>query len=52
MKYYTNIYYNFDEILAVENVNGKKDYIREKFNPSVFLPSRTKTNYKYGFTKF
>lgn len=46
MKYYTNIYYNFDEILAVENVNGKKDYIREKFNPSVFLPSRTKTNYK------
>jgi DNA polymerase elongation subunit (family B) len=46
MKYYTNIYYNFDQILVVENINGKKDYIREKFTPSVFLPSRSKTNYK------
>lgn len=46
MKYYTNIYYDFNEILVAEIIDGKKNHIREKFTPSVFLPSRTKTNYK------
>ena len=46
MKYYTNIYYDFDEMLVVEIDNNKREYRRLKFTPSVYLPSKNKTNTK------
>lgn len=46
MKYYTNIYYDFDEMLVVEIDNGKREYRRQKFTPSVYLPSKKQTDKK------
>jgi DNA polymerase elongation subunit (family B) len=46
MSFYTNIYYNFDSVLIAERDGKTKKYKKEKFTPSLFLPSTTKTNYK------
>ena len=47
MSFYTNIYYNFDFILLSEiDNNGKKNFYKEKFCPSIFLPSKKVTEHK------
>jgi DNA polymerase elongation subunit (family B) len=45
--FYTNIYYNFDSILISERKeDGSKEYITEKFTPSLFISSNKQTDYK------
>ena len=44
MKFYTNIFYDFQNILIAEKVNGITKYRSELFAPTVYLPSTKKTN--------
>ena len=45
--FYTNIYYNFDSILISERKDdGSKEYITEKFTPSLFISSNKQTDFK------
>lgn len=45
--FYTNVYYNFDSILISERKeDGSKEYLTEKFTPSLFLSSNKETKYK------
>jgi len=47
MNFYTNVHYNFESMLVVEhNQDGTKQYLRENFSPSVFLPSNKPSKYK------
>ena len=44
MNFYTNVFYDFKSILYGEKENGKTVYRSEEYVPSVFLPSKKKTN--------
>lgn len=46
MKFYTNIFYDFANILIAEKDNGVTKYRSEKFAPSIFLPSTKSTKIK------
>jgi DNA polymerase elongation subunit (family B) len=47
MKFYTNIFYNFECMLVAErNSDGSKTVTRNDYKPSVFLPSNKPTKYK------
>lgn len=47
MKFYTNVYYNYDSMLVAErNSNGKKEYLKEAYTPSVFVPSNKPSSFK------
>jgi len=45
MKFYTNIYYDFSEMLCAEiQSDGTRKYLSKPFTPSVFLSSKKKTD--------
>ena len=47
MKFYTNVFYNYDSMLVSElKSDGTKEYKKEAFTPSVFLPANKKTEHK------
>ena len=47
MKFYTNVYYDYKKILLSEkDDNGNTTYREEDIKPNVFLPSKTKTEFK------
>ena len=44
MKFYTNVYYDFQSMLYTEiQPDGTRKYLSQEFTPSVYLPSKTKT---------
>ena len=46
MKFYTNVQLVGDNFLVRGYENGKHFMTREKFNPTLFVPSKRPTNYK------
>lgn len=47
MKFYTNVFYDFQSMLYTEiQPDGSRKYLSQEFTPSVYLPSKTKTDYK------
>ena len=45
MNFYTNVYYDFKSILYAEKENGVTVYRSEEYVPSVYLPSKKKTDF-------
>lgn len=47
MKFYTSVYYNYDSMLVAERKSdGTKEYTKESFTPSVFIPSNKTSKHK------
>jgi DNA polymerase elongation subunit (family B) len=44
MKFYTNVFYDFNSILYAEKENGVTKYRSEQYVPKVYLPSKKATN--------
>lgn len=45
MNFYTNVFYDFKSILYAEKENGVTVYRSEEYVPSVYLPSKKKTDF-------
>ena len=47
MNFYTNVFYNYESMLVVErNPDGSKQYLREDYKPSIFLPANKSCDHK------
>ena len=46
MRFYTNVQMVGDHFLVRGHENGKHFMTRERFNPTLFVPSNNKTKYK------
>ena len=46
MKFYTNVQMVGDKFLVRGYEDGKHFMVRDEFNPTLFVPSKKKTNYK------